>query len=318
MIFHFCYLATARMNQYLSIQYKRFCRISFEKRIHPALSFGLLSAVFIGFSELVFSRAPFPEYTYAIVGVILLVLIANSKRIEFLQHCFKTKNYQKIRLLENTVIIGFFVGFLLYKQAYVVAPVLFLVAILLAFVELKTNVSFTIPTPFGRFPFEFTRGFRRLFPAYFVAYSLSYWAINAHNFNFGLVILLATFLVSATFFSYNEPVYYLWIYSRGPKRFIGKKLRTILLYSFLPGTPIIVTLLLFFPDDYWMIIAGICSGILYIITFMLAKYANYPCELSITDGFITAACIFVPPLMIIVLPLFYYRSLNNLSNLLYD
>lgn len=318
MIFHFCYLATAGMNQYLSIQYKRFCRISFEKGIHPALSFGLLLAAFIGFSELVFLRVPFPAYVYAITGIAAIVLIANSKRIEFLQHCFKTINYQKIRLLENTVMVSFFVGYLLYQQAFVVAPVLVLIAVFLSFIQLKTNISIVIPSPFGRFPFEFTRGFRRLFFVYFAAYLLSYWAIVANNFNFGLVILLATFLASAAFYSHLEPTYYVWIHSGNSKRFIGKKLRTIALYSLLPSIPVISILFMFFPENYWMIIAGVCSGILYVITFMLAKYANYPHELSITDGFITAGCIFVPPLMLIIIPVFYYRSAKNLRSLLYD
>jgi hypothetical protein len=193
-----------------------------------------------------------------------------------------------------------------------------LIALAAVFIPVRIKTNITVPTPFGRLPFEFTRGVRKLFALYFIAFFITYFAIEANNFNLGLFLLMVTFILSSTYYSSAEPLYYLWVYYHNPKLFIKHKFRTILIYSLLPGLPITISLFIFFPTYYWVVLIALLVGIMYVVLFMLAKYANYPHEMSITDGVIVAACVMFPPTTLIIIPFFYFRSIKSLSKILHD
>ena len=257
-------------------------------------------------------------YVYSLVGFVCLTYASSAKRIEFLQQCFKESDYYKIRMLENGLLALPFVGFLIYKNEVLLPIGLLLSAFMLPLIPLRTNFNFTLPTPFGKFPFEFTRGFRRFFLFHLLAYFVTYFAIASNNFNLAIFILLAAFLLNAIYFSYAEPLYYVWIYNFNPKLFLRHKLRTVFIYSLVLVAPIAVLLFVFFPFEFWITLIALLVGIAYVVLFMLMKYANYPHEASITEGFVGAACVVFPPLILISAPFYYYRSHKTISNILHD
>lgn len=286
--------------------------------MHPLLTAALILAAFLVLVYLIFLKAPFAPYLFALGGIALCLSLSRNERSEFLQACFKTKEYHRIRLMENASLILPFLAVLIWKGELFISLPLLTIALVLVYLPIRARFSMWIPTPFGRYPFEFTRGFRRTILLYFLAYILSYFAVHANNFNLAAILILATFLISATNFSVAEPVYYVWIYKQGPKYFLFEKVRVILLYVLLPSLPIAVALFIFFPITYWLTLIGLLVGVGYVLVFMLAKYASYPFELSISDGFVIVACIFFPPFMLIALPYFYLRSIKTLSTILHD
>jgi hypothetical protein len=286
--------------------------------MQPAVSATLLVLAFIGLSYLIFSRISYPEYVYTISGIIALSFTDSSKRIEFMKQCLNAKDYLNIRLIENGLLALPIVCFLIYKDEPILALIFALSAFALLLIPASAKLNRTIPSPFGRFPFEYTRGFRRFFLLYLTCYGITFFAILANNFNLGTFILLLSFLLNATYYSYAEPLHYLWIHHHNPKHFIAHKLRTIIIYSVWPALPIAIALLVFFPSYFWVIPIALSLGILYIVLFMFAKYASYPYEMSITDGLIVSVSIVIPPLLLISIPLFYHRSLKALNPLLRD
>lgn len=235
-----------------------------------------------------------------------------------MKRCLNPKEYIKVRLLENGLLAVPFAGTLIYKSAFLLAAVFMVAAFALLLLPAAAKLNRTIPSPFGRFPFEFTRGFRRFFLLYFVAYAITYFAIVANNFNLGAFFLLMSFLLNATYSSYAEPLNYVWIYHHSPKRFLAHKLRAILVYSIWPALPVAIALIVFFPTYFWVIPILLCLGTAYTAMFMLAKYASYPYEMSITDGLLLSVSVVFPPLLLITIPLFYRRSLKTLNPLLRD
>lgn len=276
-------------------------------------------AAFFGLSYLIFQRIKFPQYIYSLIGIVIVGTISTSrKRNEFIQQVFKTKVFFKIRLLENGSLALPFSCVLFYKGELLLTLLLMLAASTMALVPANAKLNKTIPSPFSRFPFEFTRGFRRFLLLHIIAYVLTYFAIESRNFNLIAFFLLVSFLISAAYYSFAEPLYYLWIYQHNPKLLVRHKLRIIFTYSMIPVIPIAASMFIFFPLYHWLTLLLLLIGIMFVILFMLVKYANYPFEMSITDGFIVAASILFPPISLITIPIFYYRSMKNLNKILSD
>lgn len=219
-------------------------------------------------------------------------------------------------MLENGSLALPFSCVLFYQGELPLGLLLILVALSLILLPASAKLNTVIASPFGRFPFEFTRGFRRFFILFITSYVIVYFAVISNNFNLAGLSLLTTFLVSATYYSTTEPLYYVWVYWNDPKRFIRHKLRIIFVYSIVPAIPIATTMIIFFPPDFWITLLLLLIGTMYVVVFMLAKYANYPFEMSITDGFIVAGSILFPPLLLVIIPIFYHRSLRTLNNIL--
>jgi len=311
-------LFTTNLKEYIYIQYKRFCRISLTKGVHPIIGALFLLTVFLWLSYLVFLKIKYPEYVYALIGIMFIVFISTTKRIEFLKQCFRAKEFINIRILENGVTAIPFVFILIYNGSLSLAILFLLIALILTFLPASIRLNRVIPSPFSRFPFEFTRGFRRTFFLHIIIYVFTYFAIESKNFNLSAFFLLVSFLISATYYSFAEPLFYLWIYQHSSKLLIEHKLIIIFTYSMVTVIPIVVSMIIFFPSHYWVILLLLLIGIMYVVLFMLAKYANYPFEISITDGFIVAASILFPPVALISVPFFYYRSMKGLNKILRD
>ncbi|MEY4927201.1 MAG: hypothetical protein RI894_1637, partial [Bacteroidota bacterium] len=228
--------------------------------------------------------------------------------------CYPKSAYFRLRFLENAVLVLPFTFFLLAKQHFLIAFLTPAVAGILATVKLKNGLNFTLPTPFYRYPFEFTVGFRQSFLLIFGIYSVSFIAIAVGNFNLGLVALIALSLVAMTFYFKPEAEFFVWIFADTPQQFVFKKVKTAILYTFILLLPTTIGLSIFYFDQLFIIIGCQFLGILFVILGLLGKYAAFPIEINLPQVFAIGLSLLFPPLLLVFIPLFYRRAVKNLRH----
>lgn len=226
--------------------------------------------------------------------------------------------FKRLRVLENLIVCIPFVFILVYKSNFIEASILFLLSIILVLVSFQTNLNFTIPTPFSKRPFEFLVGFRKTFFIFPIAYALTVIAINVDNLNLGVFSMLLIFLTTLSFYTKPENEYYVWIHAETPKSFLKNKIIVATKFVALLVSPILFSLLIFYLTDFGMILLFFLIGLLFLWTIILAKYSAYPDEMNLPEGIIIALSIFFPPILLIIIPFFYGKSINRLKSILND
>jgi hypothetical protein len=82
--------------------------------------------------------------------------------------------------------------------------------------------------------------------------------------------------------------------------------------------PILLSLLVFYPSDYTVILLFFVMGLLFLWTVILAKYSAYPGEMNLPEGITIAFSLYFPPLLLAMIPIFYTKSIRKLKHLLHD
>lgn len=287
-----------------------------EFGLPPFLAYTLLPICFVGLSIALFSEIEFAEYLYILASFGLLTKLTDKRRNEFLKSCFTQKDYIKLRLLENLIIILPFVLFLTYQKSIVFIPILMALATIFAFVNFNTSFNFTIPTPFYKKPFEFTVGFRNTFFIFPIAYFLTFISISVGNYSLGIFSMVLVFLVSLSYYSKLEKEYYIWSFNLSPKGFLVEKIKTGLLYTTLSSIPILIALAIYFTAELETLLTFLMLGYAYLIAIILAKYSVYPNEMNIPQGVLIAISLTFPPFLIGIVPYFYFQSNNRLNAIL--
>lgn len=209
-----------------------------------------------------------------------------------------------------------FVVFLIYKQHWTIAGGLILSAIIMAFSSSHLTWNKYIPTPFKRRPFELIMGFRQVFLLFILLYFVSFKAIQVDNYNLGIVTLAALFFVSMSFYAKPEPSYFVWIYSCKPAAFIKAKLVDALIGGAVIAGPVLIAMLIFFPANYLISIVVFFIGMLFLLSMIFAKYSAYPNPINLPQGILYAISLWFPPMLIIIIPLFYKQSKRKLDTIL--
>ena len=279
------------MKKYFILQFKMLNRQLTEWGIEPVIGYvvGLFS--FITISMKLFEKTHFAEYIYIVLALILVMKLYQINRNDFLKLCYSKTEYIKIRIVENLIASILFIIFLLFHEKYLCSLLLFISVCLVSLVDLKNKSSFTLPTPFYKYPYEFTIGFRSNFFIYIFAYFLTFMSISVNNFNLGIFSLILTLLSCLNYYTNSEDEFYVWVFSMTPKEFIRYKLRNIIQYSTFLCFPIIISLCLFFYTKIDIIIGFLFLGYLFIFTTMLAKYSAFPEKLNIRFGIVLALTI---------------------------
>jgi hypothetical protein len=304
------------MKYYFSLQFKRLYRLIEENGINPYLVYSALVFLFVLLSELLFQKTLYAGYIYLVLASGLINNLGNRKRNEFLKNCFSVVMYKRIRAIENLLMATPFFIFLLYKKLFVLAIAVYAIAAGLSLLNKLNRGNVTIPTPFYKKPFEFTVGFRKTFWIFLLAYILTIIAINQNNFYLAVFALMITFFVCIGFYAKPETVFYVWIYSDDTTAFLLKKVKTAIAYSFFLSMPILIFLFIFFPENALIILIAEAVGIFLVITSLLGKYAYFPSEVNLIPGFFIALSIVLPPLLLVILPYFYFKSKKNISSIL--
>ena len=304
------------MKFYLSLQFNRINRLIVETGFHPLLGYLLMSVLFVILSELFFIKMGYAEYIYPILALGVVNLLGGSARNGFLKNCYSMRYHQMIRLLENLIISTPFVGFLLFKEQWLMACLLYLLSACFSAVNHNNRYSFVIPTPFSKWPFEFTVGFRRSFLVFILCYGLIAISIYADNFNLGVFGLVVIFMNCLGFNNSPEGPYYVWVYALSPDQFLKKKIQITIVYTLALTLPASLPLAIFFPQFALLVMLFVLIGILFMIAGVVGKYAYYPSEINLIMGLSLGLCVIFPPALLLVIPLFYVRSKRNLNSML--
>jgi hypothetical protein len=170
-----------------------------------------------------------------------------------------------------------------------------------------------IPTPFFKYPFEFTVGFRRSFPVILMAYYSLYISLHSGNFYIGLAGIVMIGIVCTFFHSKLEDMFYVWIYAFSPKQFIWHKLKIATFSTMALCLPIVLTLAITHPGKIHLILAAQVLALLYVSNGVLGKYASVPYEISLLNGLLLTFSIMFPPLLLGTLPFFYLHAIEELD-----
>jgi len=304
------------MKYYFQLQIKMLSRQLTALGIHPVLAIIILLPAFTGLSLLLFAKTEYAGYIYVLTALSLLTGLSETRRNDFLRTCFTGKSYRLVRIAENAIVTLPFIIFLLYKMLFVHAGIALVFSALMAVFTSSKKSDFTLPTPFGRRPFEFTAGFRSTFLLLILAYLLLIISIRADNFNLGIFALILVFLVCFTYYLNPENEFYIWIFSCGPAKFLAGKIATAMLYSGLLSLPVFIGLLIFYPDKA-LIIAGFQAlAFIYLGAVILAKYSSYPSQLNLPQLVLISLSVWFPPALLVVIPFFYVKSFEKLKPIL--
>lgn len=279
---------------------------------------GYLGALlaFIIFSMLIFARTKFPEYIYLVLALSIPSSFSDEKRNTFLKTCYSKSNYQKLRIIENLITVLPFFLFLVFKQKYLIGLSLVGLAPFLSLFSVRNTFNLTIPTPFYKYPYEFTEGFRKSFLVFVFFYTLIGIAIRVNNFNLGAVCILFGCLTSMGFYLKPEPYFYVWVFSNNAKTFIFNKIKIAIFYTTIICLPMTVPLSLFSFEKIHLILGFQLLGYLFVITGLLSKYSAFPSEITLKKALSLLGSIAIPPLMLVTIPVFYIQSIKRLKSIL--
>jgi len=306
------------MKDYFKLQLVMTNRKVKEAGINPVLGYLLGLVAFVLLSEYIFQKTEFARYLVILVCLSFQFRLSEKSRTDFLLSTFGDKSKNRIRVLENVIVCIPFVSILAYENLFSEAAILIVSSITIALFSFRTSLNFTIPTPFSKNPFEFSTGFRKTLLLFPLAYALAAVAINLDNLNLGIFAMLLIFLITLSYYSKPEGEYYVWVHAETPKSFLRRKVIRATKNSILLTIPITIGLLLFYPVEYGRILLFLLIGILALWTMILAKYSAFPSELNLPEGILIAFALSVPPLILLVIPYFYTKSIKNLRLILHD
>lgn len=282
----------------------------------PILGYILAILLFIGSSIYLFYKTEYAAFIYIFLAVSTLSLLSEIKRNDFLKTCLTDKNYIHIRLIENSLVTLPFLLFLSYQKEGLFILVLLVIATFMARFQFNNQLNYTLPTPFYKYPFEFTVGFRTAATMIGFAYFLTLMGISVGNFNLGIFGLIVVFLTSFSFYAQPDSQYYVWIFATTPKGFLFDKIKIGLSYLLILVSPILIGLCYYFPEKIFIILIFQGLGMLYLIAVILAKYAAFPRAMNLPETLFLIGGVFFPPFLLFVLPYFYKQSLKKLKPVL--
>ena len=304
------------MKEYFALQFTMINRRLRDAGVEPIFAYFILTIGFYLLSTYLFKKTEFAVYIYPFLYINFVGRLSETRRCEFLTICFGENHFKKIRIAENLIYTIPFISFLLYKQLIIPIVFILLISIILALLNFRTKFNYTIYTPFSKRPFEFTTGYRSTFPLFIIAYVLVIIAVNVNNFNLGIFSLMFVFGLSLSFYLPTENEYFVWNYSLNPRNFLINKIKTALLYSSALAIPIVVLLSFYFQQSIGLLFIFMLIGWGWIICTIVTKYSSYPNEINIPNGILLALCLTLPPMLIILTPIFFYKAEKRLKNIL--
>ena len=282
----------------------------------PLIGYTVLPLVFILGSNQLFEKTAFANYIYGLLALIVISKLSEPNRNDFLKSIFSKKKYRNLRIVETIIYCLPFTLFLIYKKQFIFSLLLNLALIITTLFTFSTNINITIPTPFSKNPFEFTVGFRKTFYAFPIAYFLTYISISVGNFNLGVFSILLIGLICFSYYSKIENEYFIWNFKQSPKEFLLEKTKICLRNFTLLTLPSLIALSIFFYNEIALLIVFFILCYAYLLTIILAKYSAFPNNMHLPQGILIAMSFVFPPILFVVIPLFYSQSIKKLNTIL--
>lgn len=305
------------MEYYFKLQFLRLKRWFQEQGI-PMIIGGIgFLIVFSAVSYILFLKTEYASWIYVIFALVLIVNYQQNSDKKYLKHHFLKIQLIQIKIAENLLIqFPFFLYLLIKEQAFYQAALLLVLSLLLSLVNTNTSGKFRMPTPFKRRPFEFIIGFRLSLLFTVLAYFLIIKAIQVDNFQLALFSLAMLFFQAMSFYSKPENPYFVWIFKDKPKTFLWQKIKDSLFNTTILSLPLFLTIIMFFPTKIGWILGIQSVGYLFVTSMILAKYASYPNPMGVPQALLYGLSLWFPPFLIIVMIIFYRRSIQQLNELL--
>ncbi len=304
------------MKYYFKLQYLRLQRTLSELGIAAPLGIFLGIVIFIAISKYLFYKLDFANYIYVFFAIISLLNLSDIKHVDKIKAIFSAKDYRKIRFIENLALSLPFVFYLVYESQHLMAASVLSIAVPLTFFESNLIKGVKIPTPFKKWPFEFIMGFRKTFPLLLLSFVLCIIGVQVDNFNLSLFCLGLVFLIAMTFYFKPEKIYFTWIHTRNANGFLKHKVLLAFLCVSIMSLPFLLLLLLSFPSNYLWILAIQMLGYVFLLSMIFAKYSAYPNEMNVPQGLLYGLSLWFPPMLLFVIPIFYFKSVRQLKQIL--
>jgi hypothetical protein len=193
---------------------------------------------------------------------------------------------------------------------------LLVLSTILAIINFDKNLSRVLPTPFKRLPFEFIIGFRKSILFIILIYFVIFKAVQVDNYNLGIVSLGFLYLIFMSFYLKPEPSSFVWIFSNNVISFLKRKIIFALSCATLLSAPGLIAISIFFPHRFIISLAVCLVGMIFLISMILAKYSAFPKEMNLAQGILYGLSLWFPPMLLIVIPIFYKQSKRNLKPIL--
>ncbi|WP_452233091.1 ABC transporter permease [Lacinutrix sp. MEBiC02595] len=306
------------MKSYLQLQFKMLNRRMIDFGLPLLIGYALPVFIFILCSNYLFQNTAFANYIYGLMALSLISRLSASKRNDFLKSIFNKTKYKLLRSLENSICCLPFTIYLLYQKQFIFSILLHALVIGMTLFQFNTSINITIPTPFGKNPFEFTVGFRKTFYVFPIAYLLTFITISVGNFNLGVFAMLLLGMVCFSYYSKMENEYFVWNFNVSPKEFLLKKIKTCFTYFTILSLPILIALSISFFNEIEILIIFFLLCYTYLATMILAKYSDFPNEINLSQGILMAMSFMFPPMLIVIIPYFYSQSIKKLNTVLND
>lgn len=305
-----------KLHQYFGLQLLMAKRHLMNFGLNPIIGFIIILTGFYAFSFYLFSKSEYAHYFYALIALSIVLKYNETNRNDFLKFTFSKDNYLKIRILENLIIVTPFIIFLCFKKELYTILLLIALSIFVTSINTNKQVTFTIPTPFYKKPFEFIIGFRNWLSLFLLAYFLTAMSVTHQNFSLGVFSLMLVFLVCFSFYNDPENEFYVWVHKSKVNGFLFDKIKTAIIFSTVICLPITLALLFFFHSKIQLIICFQVLGYCYLLTVILAKYSTYPQRMNLPQGILLAWSIIMPPILLALIPFFYLQSYKRLKEFL--
>jgi len=304
------------LKAYFFFRLKMIDRLFASSGLPSVIFWVLIPALFVFLSTWAFTSTGFAAYAFVFVGLSMALNNSSKPKTDFLLLLFGERRSRQITMLENILILLPFTVTLVCFHEFLEAFVLVGCSIAMAFINPRVEVSRVLPTPFPAHAFEFLSGFRQNFFFFVLFVFIMLMAVLSANSGLGLFSILGTFFLAVNWHSRQEPDYYVWIYARSPSSFLIYKCRTAVACTGIMLSPILFCFIVFFSAQLFVLLVTLCYGCLLLCISILARYSAYPSEMNLPQGILLAMAIAFPPSLLVIVPLFYKRSVRNLSALL--
>lgn len=267
-------------------------------------------------SQYLFYKTGYAKWIYTFFAITFISQLGHRHRNNKLRQLFPAKDALAIRVIENAIVACPFILFLVYRSEYLLSAGLTLAALLMALIRINYNLGKALPTPFRKYPFENIVGFRKNVLVIGLLYFLICKAVQVDNYNLGAVSLGAIFLLMMSFHWAPEQKYYVWLHNDNPQRFLRRKILTSIICSIILIAPAFILLSFSFSDRILISLLIIAVGIIFLSSMILAKYSAYPNEINLPQAILYGLSLWLPPMLLVVIPVFYKQSVRKLNQIL--
>jgi hypothetical protein len=300
------------MSYLFQLEIRRLARMIRAWGMHPILALIVLAGLCIVATKACLHDERYP-YLIMALGLTLPGFWQKPNRLRFFAVHFSKPSIRNMNLLQALILSIAPLLVLLLARQFMLAGIFIALMLLRALVPLQIAANKTIPSPFGRWPYEFTRGFRLRFWLLPLCVFILIMAWKTSNPNLGLFAIAIPYLMCIGFQLNPEDSHFVWIHHHSPGAFLWHKIKISIRYTALLGIPLSIAHLIVFPSA-WLANAVLClTGFALVITALLAKYATFPSELNLLAAFVLINSMFFPPLMLLAIPVLFNKAARNIQ-----